>query len=75
MKVAPFRALTHLAGRIINIFFSSVEMKVAPFRALTHFLVASVIATPFCVEMKVAPFRALTHTGAYLIKWVCPLWK
>jgi len=36
MKVAPFRALTHLILSPKS-FISDVEMKVAPFRALTQF--------------------------------------
>ena len=58
MRVAPFRALTHIS-KTCSI-FSIVEMRVAPFRALT------LISRPFnfdfrSVEMRVAPFRALTH--------------
>ena len=36
MKVAPFRALTHIPHNNSSRFFTFVEMKVAPFRALTQ---------------------------------------
>ena len=61
MKVAPFRALTHLHDLYHVSCTIPVEMKVAPFRALTQF---QELLSPalFLVEMKVAPFRALTHS-------------
>ncbi len=60
MKVAPFRALTHLHDLYHVSCTIPVEMKVAPFRALTQF---QELLSPalFLVEMKVAPFRALTQ--------------
>jgi len=58
MKVAPFRALTHVRGNHMEMSVH-VEMKVAPFRALTRFAAVLFFSRFRFVEMKVAPFRAL----------------
>ena len=61
MKVAPFRALTHLLHDVKLVLVLNVEMKVAPFRALTQqYTCLRQMYSLLLVEMKVAPFRALT---------------
>ena len=60
MKVAPFRALTHVYVAI-SILFCLRGNEGRPFQGIDTFDVAIIPPLSASVEMKVAPFRALTH--------------
>ena len=58
MRVAPFRALTHVILYISNIIHLLVEMRVAPFRALTH-LFGNLITMFFLGRNEGRPFQGI----------------
>ncbi len=61
MRVARYRALTHIGAKLIVFVIADVEMRVARYRALTHLRSDSVSELDSVVEMRVARYRALTH--------------
>ena len=58
MKVAPFRALTHIIFCFDFFLLFKVEMKVAPFRALTQNNGKKFIE-PFCCRNEGCPFQGI----------------